>query len=157
MPENETDRKCCHKCHKKGKKKLSKCARCHSITYCSVECQREDWPRHSQYCIPVMVAEIQGMGRGLVASKDFKKGEVIFKEPAAITIYTSHSYFIPLPELKEKISKLSEEQRTKFYQLHPQGNLDQWPATKWAGLEENCLQELDIFLREAFKKNKPRL
>nr|ALS05290.1 histone-lysine N-methyltransferase SMYD3 isoform X2 [Paracalanus parvus] len=148
MPENVTDRKCCHKCQKTvtGKKKLSKCGRCHSITYCGQECQREDWPRHSQYCIPVMVAEIPGMGRGLVASKDFKKGEVIFKEPSAITIKMTTSYLIPLPELKEKISKLSEEQKSKFYQLYQQGNLQDWPATLWAGLEENCVQELDIFL-----------
>ena len=77
MPEDLTDRRCCHKCSKTvtGKRKLSKCGRCQSITYCGRECQREDWPRHSQYCIPVMVAEIPGKGRGLVASKAFKKGE----------------------------------------------------------------------------------
>ena len=77
MPENLTDRNKCHKCHKTGKRKkdkLSKCSRCHSITYCSKECQEEDWPRHSDNCVPVMVKEYGEKGQGLVAAKDIKMG-----------------------------------------------------------------------------------
>ena len=110
MPEDVTDRRCCHKCHTTvtGKKKLSKCARCHSITYCGKECQRKDWPRHSQFCIPVMVTEIPGKGKGLVASKDIKKGKVLFKEKPAITVHAPAS-IVPLQELKDQISKMSLE------------------------------------------------
>jgi len=145
MPENVTDRRCCHKCHKTvtGKRKLSKCGRCHSITYCGQECQREDWPRHSKYCIPVMVAEIPGKGRGLVASRDFKKGELIFKETAAITIHAP-SEMVPLNELKEQISKLSEEQKTRFHKLTPQGIFNRTQLA--SALKQDCLQELDIFV-----------
>ena len=87
MPENLTDRNKCHKCHKTGKRKkdkLSKCARCHSITYCSQECQKEDWPRHSDNCVPVMVKEYGDKGQGLVASKDIKMGEQILIDKAVL-------------------------------------------------------------------------
>ena len=126
MPENLTDRRCCHKCNMTvtGKRKLSKCSRCHSITYCGQECQREDWPRHREYCIPVMVAEIPGKGLGLVASKNFKKGELIFKEDAIISIRSNsphprHTVFTMemALELKEQMKNLSDEQRSKFYKL----------------------------------------
>ena len=82
MPENLTDRNKCHKCHKTGK--LSKCNQCHSITYCSQECQREDWPRHSDNCVPVMVKEYGEKGQGLVAARDIKMGELILSDKALV-------------------------------------------------------------------------
>jgi len=151
MPEDVTDRRCCHKCNATvtGKRKLSKCAQCHSITYCGRECQREDWPRHSQYCIPVMVTEVPGKGKGLVASKDFKKGQVLFLETAAIVVQAP-SLSVPLQELKDQISKMSEEQKNKFYQLTAKGKIN--PAQLASALRENCLHELDIFLSNAIVK-----
>ena len=44
-----------------------------AITYCSKECQVADWDRHEWNCVPVMVTEFPGKGRGLVASKDIIK------------------------------------------------------------------------------------
>ena len=145
MPEDVTDRRCCHKCHTTvtGKRKLSKCAQCHSITYCGQESQRKDWPRHSQFCIPVMVTEIPGKGKGLVASKHFKKGQIIFKETAAIAV-NGPGVMVPLQELKEQISKMSVEQKTRFYQLSPRKKINQ--AELATAFRENCIQELNIFL-----------
>ena len=63
MPETLTDRNRCHKCDKTGRRKkdkLSKCGKCEAITYCSRECQEEDWPRHKDNCVPVMVKDIEG-------------------------------------------------------------------------------------------------
>ena len=57
MPETLTDRNRCHKCDKTNKRKFSKCGKCQSITYCSRDCQEEDWSRHEDNCIPVMVAD----------------------------------------------------------------------------------------------------
>ena len=88
MPETLTDRNKCHKCHKTGKRKkdkLSKCARCHSITYCSLECQEEDWPRHTENCVPVMVKEYWEKGQGLVAAKDIQMGELILTDQAVVS------------------------------------------------------------------------
>ena len=88
MPENLTDRNRCHKCDKTGKRKkdkLSKCARCHAVTYCSRECQVEDWARHKENCVPVMVTEVEGKGRGLVAARDIKMGELILIDKAVVS------------------------------------------------------------------------
>ena len=152
MPEDITDRRCCHKCNMTvtGKRKLSKCARCHSITYCSRKCQVEDWPRHREFCIPVMVAEIPGKGKGLVASKNFKRGQVLFKETPAISVH-SPSSIIPLQELKDEVSKMSDEQKNKFYQLTPKGNFNR--AQLASAFSENCLTELDIFFSNSLVAN----
>ena len=83
MPETLTDRNKCHKCNKTGerkKDKLSKCATCHSITYCSKECQEEDWPCPRDNCVPVMVKEYGEKGQGLVSAKDIKMGEQILTD-----------------------------------------------------------------------------
>ena len=86
MPETLTDRYRCHKCDKIGKrKKLSKCERCHAVTYCSRECQREDWARHKENCIPVMVKEYEGKGLGLVAARAIKMGELILTDKAMMS------------------------------------------------------------------------
>ena len=149
MPENLTDRKCCHKCLKTGNKKLSKCARCQSITYCGQECQRADWPRHREFCIPVMVAEIPGRGIGLVASKNFKMGELIFEETALISVKANSSEDRPVATLemalalKEQMKNLSAEQESKFYKLTLKEDYLN-PNRMEIGHRANCLQELMI-------------
>ena len=96
MPENfiqpVTDRQVCFKCHKTvtGKKKLSKCSSCHAITYCGAECQKVDWERHRCNCVPVMVTEFEGKGRGVVAARDIKMGEFIFLKSSRNSLMPSH-------------------------------------------------------------------
>ena len=67
-----------------------------SPTYCSRECQAEDWPRHKENCVPVMVKEYEGKGRGLVAAKDIKMGELILTNEAVITDkdFIHNGYFL---------------------------------------------------------------
>ena len=75
-----TNRQECYTCHKvvTGKIKLSKCKRCHA----------KDWERHKWNCVPgpVMVTEFEGKGRGLVAAKDIKMGELIFIDDPVIEV-----------------------------------------------------------------------
>ena len=124
-----TDRQTCFKCHKTvtGKKKLSKCAKCHAITYCGRECQVADWPRHNWNCVPVMVTEIEGKGRGLVAARDIKMGELIFNDKAAITLPKNLCSFSvgTMDALKKQIKKLPTEAKSQFYKLKaPDTNLE---------------------------------
>jgi hypothetical protein len=46
--------KVCEVCHRTaqevGKEKLHVCSRCRKVLYCSVECQRVDWPTHKTSC-----------------------------------------------------------------------------------------------------------
>jgi hypothetical protein len=41
----------CDTCKKRSSyTKMKKCSRCRSATYCSVECQKQDWNRHKATC-----------------------------------------------------------------------------------------------------------
>ena len=88
MPEQRRNaRKKCHKCKKVYDKDQKKCkvCKCHSITYCGEECQREDWPRHIDNHVPVMVKEYGEKGQGLVAAKAIKMGELILTDQAVVS------------------------------------------------------------------------
>ena len=139
MPESYieplTDRQVCFKCQKTapGKKKLLKCAGCHAITYCSKECQVADFKRHKWNCLPVMVTEIPGKGRGLVAARDIKMGELIFKDKPVIKVpehflrpkaYTGGKPHLGVTgsqqlinSLKAQIENLPSEAKSQFYKL----------------------------------------
>ena len=116
-----TDRWVCFKCSKTstGKKKLFKCGGCEAITYCSVECQREDWPRHAWNCIPVMVTEIPGKGRGLVAARDIKMGELIFKEEPSIKLSWNPTDPAFMKSLMDQVDNLPEEAKAQLFKLKP--------------------------------------
>ena len=125
MPENYvqpvTNRQQCYTCHKTvtGKKKLSKCSRCHAITYCGKECQVADFARHKWNCIPVMVTEIPGKGRGLVAARDIKMGELIFKEKPSIKLLSHPADPAFMQSLKDQMKNLPEEAKSQFFKLKP--------------------------------------
>jgi len=86
MPEKRRNAKTkCKKCKKVYDKKTKiKVCKCHSVSYCNEECQREDWPRHSDNCVPVMVKEYGEKGKGLVAAKNIKSGEQILTDKAVV-------------------------------------------------------------------------
>ena len=125
MPESYiepmTDRQSCFKCNKTvtGKNKLSKCSRCHAITYCGQECQRADWPRHGWNCVPVMVTEIQGKGRGLVAARDIKMGELIFKDKPSVKLIVRPFGLTgsDVSSLMKQIETLPSEAKLQYYNL----------------------------------------
>ena len=126
MPESYiepmTDRQTCFKCNKTvtGKKKLSKCSRCHAITYCGKECQVADWPRHSWNCVPVMVTEFPGKGRGLVAARDIKKGELIFIDKPMIEVNGTEfqtNRASAESSLMKQIENLPSEAKLHYYRL----------------------------------------
>ena len=150
MPEIIKDRKSCQTCKTSSDKKLSKCAKCHAVSYCGQECQRKDWPRHSNFCFPVQISCIPRMRLGLVAARNFKKGERIFVDRVTISVsMTGHIDKQFVDALKEEMEKLSEEEKTLFYKLKETEMHDEDHQLCWVnniGKEENCLEELKIFL-----------
>jgi len=127
MPESYiepmTNRQECFTCHKKvkGKKKLSKCSRCHAITYCGKECQVADFTRHKWNCLPVMVTEIPGKGRGLVAARDIKQGELIFTDKPVITVNSDFetgdwktNFMVNMDSVLRQLDKLPSEAKQQF-------------------------------------------
>ena len=122
-----TDRQECFHCHKTvtGKKKLSKCAKCHAITYCGRECQVADWPRHNWNCVPVMVTEIPGKGRGLVAAKDIKKGDLLFNEMPSIEIYSDERNLLKKTDsVLMQLNKLPDGAKDQFHKLKVPNSLE---------------------------------
>ena len=115
------DHRTCFKCKftvtGKSKRKLLTCINCHAITYCGVECQRADWDRHNWNCVPVMVKEFPGKGRGIMAARDIKMGEQIFKDKPVIKLVTDAKDRPVDPEfmtsLKDQIEKLPTEAKSQ--------------------------------------------
>ena len=130
MPESYieplTDRQECYTCHKTvtGKKKLSKCGRCHAITYCGKECQVSDFSRHKWNCLPVMVTEIPGKGRGLVAARDIEIGELIFIDKPVVTVNSDFrtgdlvtKFKMNMDSVLGQLDKLPSEAKLQFERL----------------------------------------
>ena len=95
--------------------------------------QAEDWARHTENCVPVMITEYEGKGRGLVASRDIKMGELIFIDTAVITMLhpNDNAYEDNRKFLMDQIGKMTEEQKAQFYNLKPHSDY-----SKYAILEE---------------------
>ena len=142
-----TDRQHCFQCHKTvtGKKKLSKCSRCQAITYCSKECQLGDWARHKYNCIPVMVTEIEGKGRGLVAARDIKMGELLFLDKTVIKLPKHLSNTKAYQSLKKQMGNPPTEAMLQLYKL-PAGS-------KWSNVTNRSprttIREVEIFLHNS--------
>ena len=117
------DRRTCFVCkmNVKGKKVLLTCIKCHAITYCGVESQSADWERHEWNCVPVMVTDFPGKGRGLVAARDIEKGELIFKDKPAIKLAVTSDNLPADPEfmtsMMEQIERLPSEAKLQIYKL----------------------------------------
>lgn len=84
MPEIFCEKYICVVCSKRQSK--FRCGRCHSVTYCGRECQKKDLKRHKKLCAPVVYKKFDERGRGLMATKDFKQGDIVFKDKASITL-----------------------------------------------------------------------
>ncbi|XP_042873477.1 SET domain-containing protein SmydA-8-like [Penaeus japonicus] len=58
-----------------------RCASCRQAFYCKKECQKKHWNSgHKERCKPFKVMESKELGRYMVASRDLKAGDIIFKD-----------------------------------------------------------------------------
>ena len=88
-----------------------------------------DWARHKRLCVPVMVKDFGEKGRGLVASKDFKVGDLIFKDTSVASINIADKfpaiYHIKYGnEVYSQISTLSEADYKNFFELSGHAEVD---------------------------------
>jgi len=123
MPELYRDLLTCVVCDKGGDC-IKQCAKCFSVAYCGRECQVGDWARHKRLCVPVMVKDFGEKGRGLVASRDFKIGDIIMKDKAVVTSSAEVDMYPPdVMDCGNNISwqllQLPDDIRAEYFQLSP--------------------------------------
>ena len=82
----------CSACDQHGDTK--KCAQCGASRYCSKDCQQRDWKAHKPVCAILSAVDIDvhaQYGRVLRSRKAFSPGEVIFADPAFMTINSAEA------------------------------------------------------------------
>merc|ERR1719154_689712 len=129
MPEGYSDLLTCVVCHKGGET-IKKCAKCFSVAYCGRKCQVGDWARHKRLCVPVMIKDFGEKGRGLVASKNFKVKDLIFKDTrvACVNIpdeFPASDYVTYGKEVYAQISTLSDADQKTFLELSGSVKIDE--------------------------------
>ena len=65
--------------------------------------------------MPVMIEETRDKGKGLIASKNFKMGDLIFKEKAVSTIRSKGKE--AAMEILSQLNQMTEDERSDFYNL----------------------------------------
>ena len=128
MPEVYRDLMTCVVCDKGGVS-IKICAKCFSVSYCGRECQVADWARHKRLCDSVMVKNFGEKGRGLVASKNFKVGDIIFKDISVASINVADEFDAVDcveygKEVYAQISTLSEVDQKTFFELSRSAKFD---------------------------------
>ena len=111
MPELFREGGTCVSCGCPGDKK---CTACHSVTYCCPPCQKKDWSRHKRLCKPVMIEKTGSKGNGLVASKNFKIGDLILKERASLSRSRQEG---KEPDIFSQMNKMTSDERSDFFNL----------------------------------------
>ena len=122
MPELLRDQHICFVCNKSQSK--FRCGRCHSITYCGGECQKKDLKRHKKNCSPVVYKYENDPG--LIATMDIKKGDLIYKDRAIMTMVLEQGQMLLASTIEDKIQEqflqVSEEDSKRFLNLdNPHG------------------------------------
>ena len=105
---------------------------CGKVSYCSKECQKNDWKVHKPSCPPFVIRESPGKGRGLFATRRIKEGQVIIHEYPLLTLRAGVSF----SEFKAThFPNIDENTKAKILQLHD-------PAEDFKALDTETFEEL---------------
>jgi len=96
------------------------CSNCCQASYCSVTCQKLDRKTHKKYCYPFKVEEVEGKGKGLIATRTIEPGQQVLLDKCIISLnretYNEPDSVIGL-QLRSKVEKLSTAEKKEFYSL----------------------------------------
>ena len=99
-----------------------RCSRCHSVLYCSKECQTAHYKTHKPNCKPSFeIVDVPGKGKGLVATRFIPSGSLILSESPIVVseiitgIDEMSSHWT---KLCETVTKLDVKKKNLFLSLH---------------------------------------
>ena len=96
----------CHTCSSVSSLRLCSCGQ---VAYCTKSCQQKDWTRHKQDCPMVVIREIEGKGKGLVAIRNISPGTVIFTEEPLVAFKTEDLPWVEFQQFKKmKLGRFQE-------------------------------------------------
>ena len=99
-----------------------KCSRCHSVYYCSKECQSAHHKSHKLNCKPSYeIVEIIGKGKGMVATRFIPAGHLILSESPILVsdiITGVHEMSSHWKILCDAVSNLETKKKNQFLSLH---------------------------------------
>ena len=113
-------------CKAESGEKLASCV-CGKVSYCNKECQTKDWKTHKSSCPPFTIREVPGKGRGMVATRRIKAGQIVLEETSRITLELPSGAVVyqggmaqgsPVEKLRSQFNKLDADTRDKILGLH---------------------------------------
>jgi len=109
---------------------LKRCTQCKEVRYCSKKCQLKAWKSgHKVCCGKISIRDIPNKGKGVVATRDIKIGEVIISEKPLMLFKAGHG-------LTECLTKMSDQGKRKLMSLYDRDNEE---GTVLGILLTNCL------------------
>merc|ERR1712066_746050 len=128
----------------------SKSCICGNVSYCSKTCQRRHWAQHRGDCPPFRVSQVQGKGRGLVASRKIMFGEQILTEKPLLLINNGEqpNLLAWSNSVLALVRTLEVSDSEKFHDLADNTSLAQSPEFLYLagvrGLSQESLRSLRI-------------
>jgi len=110
---------------------LKRCTQCKEVKYCSKKCQARAWKAgHKVSCGKITVRDIPGKGKGVVAMRGIKMGEVLITEKPLMIFKAGNG-------LTECLKKMSDQGKRKLMSLYDRDNENE--RTVLGILLTNCL------------------
>eukprot|EP00092_Neocalanus_flemingeri_P029853 GFUD01032411.1.p1 GENE.GFUD01032411.1~~GFUD01032411.1.p1 ORF type:complete len:327 (+),score=98.82 GFUD01032411.1:116-1096(+) len=95
------------------------CGGCGQTAYCGVGCQKLDREEHRDQCFPVRVEQMEDKGRGMIATRDIKEGQVVMRDKTIVTAKHDVSDPDNWDSLAEMVSRLPDTVRERYLALQP--------------------------------------
>jgi len=89
---------------------------CGKVSYCSTECQKQNWKVHKPACPPYKVIKIEGKGKGLVTTRKVAAGDVLLQEMPLMVIDSTDSE-VSSDHFKLEFEVLGEATQKKVLEL----------------------------------------
>ena len=108
----------CSYCQTDNTKQLN-CAACLQVSYCNKKCQKDHWKLHKPRCQPWKIVSVEGKGKGVIATRKIKKGDVVMMEKPVLVLDKGGNNYNPEDlSFTEQFMKQPKKIREEILDLH---------------------------------------